>query len=138
MTGKTKRTLIGVIIALNLLANIYAGLPQRLRYFNEPTLCRITERSDIDLTLLAKEKCAYFVSMDDTQNTYQFLTATFFDFLFKDLKNYADSRVDRKCPIPVNVLMDEFANLGALPHFDQVLTVARSRNIRISPVKESN
>ena len=121
----------------NLLANIYTGLSQRLRHFTIPELRKMTETTEIDLTLPAKEKCAYFVILNDQQNTYQFLTAIFFNFFFRSLTKYADTQHRGRCTVPVNILMDEFANLGMIPGYNNLLTTARGRNIRITTVVQS-
>lgn len=43
-----------------------------------------------------------------------FLSSLFFSFLFIQLTRYADSRTERRCEVPVNLILDEFNNVGRI------------------------
>lgn len=66
-----------------------------------------------------------------------FLSSLFFSFLFIRLTRFADTCSDRKCPIPVNLVLDEFNNIGRIggsadgSDFARSLSVCRSRDIRV-------
>lgn len=62
----------------------------------------------------------------------QLYGALFFSFLFLDLVDYADRQEGRRCKIPVNFLLDEFANIGSIPEFDKKLATVRSRALYIN------
>ena len=64
------------------------------------------------------------------------LTSLFFTFLFKDVSDAAD-RFGPENRIPVNVICDEFANLGVIPSFDVTISTVRSRKINISIILQS-
>ena len=44
----------------------------------------------------------------------QFLSSLFFSFLFIKLTRFADSSPGGHCPIPVNLILDEFNNIGRI------------------------
>lgn len=116
-------------------ASVLTGLGTRLQAFQNELVQKVTSETDIDLTLPAKQKCAYFVITSDMDGgTYDFLSSLFYTFLFIKLVRYADSRPNGKCDIDVFLLLDEFANIGAIPDFEKKISTTRSRSISIIPV----
>ena len=116
----------------NLYGNLVTGLAARLGVFDSETIKILTGTDDIDLTLPGKQPCVYYIIMSDMHRTLNFLGALFFSFLFLDLVEYADSQPNRQCKVPVNFLLDEFANIGSIPDFDQKMAVIRSRALNVS------
>lgn len=118
-------------------SGIILGLGTRLQVLQNEAVRNITSRSDIDLTAPGKEKCAYFIILSDQDATMAFLSSLFFSFLFIKLVRFADGSPGGKCPVPVNLIFDEFNNvgkLGAAPDgsdFCRSLSTVRSRDIRI-------
>ncbi|MDO5555233.1 MAG: type IV secretory system conjugative DNA transfer family protein [Clostridia bacterium] len=115
-------------------ASVLTGLGTRLQAFQNQLVQNLTSNTDIDLTLPAKEKCAYFVITSDMDTTYDFLSSLFYTFLFIKLIRYADSTPKGICNIEVFFLLDEFANIGAIPDFNKKISTCRSRNIAIIPI----
>ena len=72
-----------------------------------------------------------------------FLSSLFFTFLFRELVAYADSTPEQRCPVSVNLLLDEFNNIGKLgaasdgSDFAKTLSTIRSRDIRCTLVCQS-
>ena len=118
-------------------AGILLGLGTRLQVLQNPEVQAITSRSDIDLTAPGQRKCAYYVIISDQDTTLTFLSSLFFSFLFIKLTRYADSQEDRKCKVPVNLILDEFNNIGRIggaadgSDFARMLSTCRSRDIRV-------
>ncbi len=118
-------------------SGIVLGLGTRLQVLQNEAVKKITSRSDIDLTLPAKEKCAYYIILSDQDATMAFLSSLFFSFLFIRLTRYADSTPQRCCDVPVNLILDEFNNVGRIggaedgSDFARSLSVIRSRNLRV-------
>ena len=118
-------------------SGIILGLGTRLQVLQNEAVRRITSRSDIDLTVPAKRKCAYYIILSDSESSMGFLSSLFFSFLLIKLPRYADSRPDGKCDIPVNLILDEFNNVGRLggaadgSDFARSLSTVRSRDIKI-------
>lgn len=116
---------------------IISGLGTRLQVLQNRAVCNITSQSDIDLAKPAREKCAYYIILSDQDTTMAFLSSLFFSFLFIQLTRYADSRPERKCDVPVNLILDEFNNVGRIggaadgSDFARTLSVIRSRDIRV-------
>lgn len=124
-------------------SGIIIGLGTRLQVLQNKSVAAITSRSDIDLTSTGKHKCAYFMILSDQNTTMAFLSSLFFSFLFTKLTRYADSTPEQRCKVPVNLILDEFNNVGKIggaadgSDFARTLSVIRSRQIRVMMAVQS-
>ena len=124
-------------------SGIILGLGTRLQVLQNQAVQRITSRSDIDLTAPAKGKCIYYIVLSDQDATMAFLSSLFFSFMFIKLTRYADGRPNGRCDVPVNLILDEFNNVGRIggaedgSDFARSLSVVRSRDIRVMLVVQS-
>ena len=118
-------------------AGVVLGLGTRLQVLQSEAVRRITRHSDIDLVLPGKEKCAYFIILDDQNSSLEFLSSLFFAFLFIRLVRYADSTPEQRCKVPVNIILDEMNNIGVIPDFGRRLSTVRSRSIQILMTSQS-
>lgn len=118
-------------------SGIVLGLGTRLQVLQNEAVCRITSQSDIDLSAPGRQKCVYYMILSDQDATMAFLSSLFFSFLFIRLTRYADSRPDGRLAVPVNLILDEFNNVGRIgaaadgSDFARSLSVVRSRDIRV-------
>ena len=118
-------------------SGIILGLGTRLQVLQNKAVQNITSRSDIDLAAPGKRKCAYYIILSDQDTTMAFLSSLFFSFMFIKLTRYADSQPEGRCSVPVNLILDEFNNVGRIggaedgSDFARSLSVVRSRDIRI-------
>lgn len=117
---------------------ILHGLANRLQLFQNEQLCKVLGTKDIDLEEAGNQKCIYYLRFSDQTSTYAFITALFFAFLSVKLVKYADSRDDRRLPIPVNLVLDEFCNIGAIPDFEKKMATFRSRMINVVLIYQNN
>lgn len=155
LTDKSERELIGMFQELKpnhpakapfnlfmqssdtIKSGIILGLGTRLQVLQNEAVKKISNKSDIDLIAPAKHKCAYYIMISDQDTTMAFLSSLFFSFLFIRLTRFADTCADRKCPVPVNLILDEFNNVGRIggsedgSDFARSLSVCRSRDIRV-------
>lgn len=109
--------------------NAVLGLGTRLQILQNKMVQQITSHTDIDLTLPGREKSAYFCITSDQDSTYDMLATLFTSFLSIKLVRLADHTEQRKLPIPVTFILDEFPNIGEVPDFKKKLATARSRGI---------
>lgn len=118
-------------------SGIILGLGTRLQVMQNQAVQKITSRSDIDLSAPGKRKCAYYIVLSDNETSMAFLSSLFFSFLFIKLTRYADAQPEGRCLIPVNLILDEFNNVGRIggapdgSDFARTLSVVRSRDIRV-------
>lgn len=124
-------------------AGVLVGLATRLNVFDTPQISSITGSSSIDIDAMGEKKMATFVITPDSHSAFNFIPTMFFGQVLQRLYYKADEnsskRADGKCTldIPVFFLLDEFANTGQIPDFNQKLSTSRSRNINISIVLQS-
>ena len=118
-------------------SGIILGLGTRLQVMQDKAVQNITSRSDIDLMAPAKKKCAYYIILSDQDATMAFLSSLFFSCMFIKLTRYADSTKSGSCDVPVNLILDEFNNIGRIggaadgSDFCRALSTIRARNIRV-------
>ena len=118
-------------------SGIVLGLGTRLQVLQNQSVRNIITRSDINLTAPGQRKCAYYIILSDQDATMAFLSSLFFSFLFIRLTRFADSQPGGKCVVPVNLILDEFNNVGRIggaadgSDFARSLSVIRSRDIRV-------
>ena len=116
---------------------IVLGLGTRLQVLQNQAVKRLLSRSDIDLTAPGRRKCAYYIILSDQETSMAFISSLFFSFLFIKLTRFADSCPGGKCLVPVNLILDEFNNIGRIggapdgSDFCRSLSVIRSRDIRV-------
>jgi len=116
-------------------SSIIIGLGAKLQVFQNESIRDITGYNEINLEEAGKRKCAYFCITSDQDSTFDFLASLFFSFLFIKLVRYADKQgIDGKLPVPVNFVLDEFPNIGAIPDFKKKISTTRSRAINISVI----
>ena len=127
----------------NVRSGILLGLGTRLQVLQNKEVARLISGSSIDLTAPGKRKCAYFIILSDQETSMAFLSSLFFSFLFIKLTRYADSCPGGSCQVPVNLILDEFNNIGRIggapdgSDFARSLSVIRSRDIRVTLAVQS-
>lgn len=109
------------------------------RFFNTDDLEWLTSYDELDLYELASEKkCALFLVTPQDTTTYNFMAAMIYSQLFgivmKAGKNYRDQRGTDNPALPrhLSFWLDEFANIGKIPNFLELLSVVRKYNISIN------
>ncbi len=117
--------------------NAVLGLGTRLQIMQNEKVQKITSYREFDLTLPGKERCAYFCITSDQDSTYDVLATLFVSFLCIKLVRFADRQENRKLPIPVHFILDEFPQLGVVPDFKKKLATARSRDLGMSIIYQN-
>lgn len=118
-------------------SGIILGLGTRLQVLQNEAVKQLVSYSDIDLTAPGRHKCAYYIILSDQETSMAFLSSLFFSFLFIKLTRFADSSPEGRCLVPVNLILDEFNNIGRIggapdgSDFCRSLSVIRSRDIRV-------
>ena len=118
-------------------SGIKLGLGTRLQVLQNKAVTRLISGNEIDLTAPGKRKCAYYIILSDQETSMAFISSLFFSFLFIKLTRFADNSPGGHCPIPVNLVLDEFNNIGRIggapdgSDFARSLSVIRSRDIRV-------
>ena len=101
----------------------------RLQAFNIPEVMDLTCCDNIHLEMLGDEKTAMFIIIPSSDDTFNFLAAMMYTQLFDVLYDRANFKHGGRLPIHVRCLLDEFANLGQIPRFEELLATMRSMEI---------
>lgn len=113
----------------NAWSNIKSGLASALGIMQTPLVERITSEGILNTRELGEKPCAYFITMSNTHSTYRFLSALFFSYLYIDLVNMADRNDNGKLNVGVTFILDEFATIGIIPKFEELIASIRSRDL---------
>ena len=105
------------------------GLATKLQIFQLNEIAALTERNDIDFLDLNDKKIIIYCIISDMDSTMSFLNSLFFSFLFIKTIRQADRNKEKRLKRQLCILLDEFANIGQIPDFQQKLSTIRSRGI---------
>jgi type IV secretory pathway TraG/TraD family ATPase VirD4 len=114
-----------------LISSITSDLPRRLKLWTLDPIRATTHVNEIDFSVLCTDKkvVLFVVTPMDKKEQLKPLFATFFTQLCKVVQE--KGRELGRLPRPLWFLLDEFPNLGAIPNFDNFLTVVRGYNVGV-------
>lgn len=92
---------------------------------------------NFDINELGQTKTVLFLNVSDTDRTYDRLANIFYAQALQVLCAQADANSDGKLPVPVRLIMDDFASSAVIPDFDKIISVIRSRDIYVSLIIQS-
>ena len=109
--------------------SILISAAARLKNFNIQACADLVMEDQLRLHELGLQRQALFVIISDSDSTYNFIASMMYTQLFYSLMTMADNEYQGKLPVPVACFLDEFANIGQIPDFDQLIATIRSRRI---------
>ena len=113
------------------LGSICKVLSTRLRLWAVEDVDELTATDEMDFDSIGKEKTAVFLIIPAARQTYKAIANIFYSQLFERLMLIANRDCNGRLPLLVSCELDEFANIGKIPNFNETLAVVRSHNIRI-------
>lgn len=117
-------------------ANILVSLAAKLDAFDSEEITAMTSTNTIEFRDLVDKKSVLYFITPATNDTYNFLMNIFFSQMLDRLYEYADAK-GGSLPTPLFLILDEFANIGRIPRFEQILSTCRSYRINISIILQS-
>lgn len=117
-------------------ANILISLAAKLEAFDSPDIAAMTSTNTLEFSDLVDRKSVLYFITPATNDTYNFIMNVFFSQMLDRLYDYADTN-GGKLPTPLFLILDEFANIGRIPRFEQILSTCRSYRINISIILQS-
>ena len=122
-TEKTMSTIVGMAVT-------------RFAALNVEEVSAMMREDEMDFDCLGAEgeegKVAYFLVIDPLDNTFQFVTGMFYTQLFRMLDKNAKETPTGVLARCVDIYMDEWAQLGEVPMFLEVLAYVRGLNVGIT------
>ena len=116
--------------------SIAISLVSKLSHFDSPSMQRLTTSDDISFEDIGRKKTAVYVISPDSHSTYNYILTIFYGQLLQRLYAEADAN-GGALKMPAFLLLDEFANIGKIPDFNQKLSTSRSRLISMSIIVQS-
>jgi type IV secretion system protein VirD4 len=109
----------------------------RLSVFDIQEVKELTRYDELDLEQIGDEKTIFYIVVSDTSTTFNFLAGIMYSQLFNVLIEHADKQKNNALDIPVQMYLDEFANIGTIPNFEKIIASIRSRGISAVPILQS-
>lgn len=117
--GKTRDSVLAITIT-------------RFSLFDLAQVRDFIKDDNLEIEKWVDEKTAVFLKIPDMDDTFNFLPLLIFLLAFRTLEHKIDNELGGKATVPIQFLMDEFANLGKVPNIEQALSVFRSRQMSIT------
>ena len=123
------------------LKSIIISCVTRLQPFLIPQVINLTKTDELELEKMGDERTALFIITPQADRTYSFLASILYSQLFMTLYAAAERKKaltgDERLSVPVRCMMDEFANIGTVPAFDEKLATMRKYNISATVVLQN-
>ena len=94
-------------------------------------------KSTLNFADLGRKKIILFVNISDTDRSMYSVVNVFYQQLFQTLCDEANGMKYGRLPVPVRIIMDDFAANFMIPDFDKLISVIRSRQIFVSIILQS-
>ena len=117
--------------------NTLAGLQIHLSKLADKAVQKVLSTPDVDLSLPGKKRCAYFIGMSDQDHGLSWAVALLFTLIYQQLVLFADEQPDEHLPVTVEMILDEFYNIGRIPDFESKISTVRSRGINTHVILQS-
>jgi len=114
----------------NTRASVMSSFAQQTGIFSMKNVVEFTSESGFSFEELQEQKTIIYVKIPVKDNAVAPLTATFFDQLFTVLYDIGNKH-GSILPIPTICMLDEFANLGNLNNYDNILSTCRGYRLSL-------
>ena len=129
--NKSKDSLTSILSASeNTYKSITAVFGEKMSLFDDINVANVTSNSDFDFDILGKEPTALFIIVPDEDKTYFTLVTIIVGLLYRELVKLANVQNNKKLPVQIDWILDEFANCPPLADIEAIVSVARSRGMR--------
>lgn len=118
--------------------SVVAILSSRYSIFDHEDVRNLISEDTMEMDTWNTKKTAVFIAIPETNNAFNFLSSILFAIGFEVLTHKADDILQGKIPgysrknlRHIQFILDEFAQIGRIPNFAQVLSSIRSREMSI-------
>lgn len=117
--------------AENTYKSVTAVFGEKMSIFDDLNVENITSVSDFKFTNIGTKPVALYIIVPDEDRAYFQLVTIIVGMLIKDLTKFANKQENKGVlPVPVEWILDEFANCPPLDSIETIVSVARSRKMR--------
>ena len=118
--------------------SVVSILSSRYSIFDHEDVRNLISEDTMEMDTWNTKKTAVFIAIPETNNAFNFLSSILFAIGFEVLTHKADDILQGKVPgysrknlRHIQFIFDEFAQIGRIPNFTQVLSSIRSREMSI-------
>lgn len=118
--------------------SVFAMVATQYSVFDHQAVTDLIKSDTMEMDTWNTEKTAVFVAISETNKAFSFLASTLFTVMFDQLTHNADAIIQGQKDgytaddlVHVQFIFDEFANIGKIPHFNEVLASVRSREMSV-------
>lgn len=118
--------------------SVVAILSSRYSIFDHNDVRKLISEDTMEIDTWNTKKTAVFIAIPETNNAFNFLSSILFAISFEVLTHQADDILQGKVAgysrqnlRHIQFILDEFAQIGRIPNFAQVLSSIRSREMSI-------
>ena len=101
-------------------SSINEVLSTRLHLWGTFELDSLMSSDEMDFDKIGEEKTAIFLILPAAFNSYRAVINIFYSQLFERLMRHADAHHNGSLPMLVSCELDEFANIGEIPAFNEI------------------
>lgn len=112
------------------MGSIAKTLSTRLQLWSLSDVDTFMDKDEMDFDKIGFEKTVIFLIIPAAKKTYKVIANLFYSQLFSELMRVAEAQPDGRLKYLVSLEIDEFANIGKIPDFPEILAVIRKYNIR--------
>lgn len=117
--------------------SILIALGARLAPFDIKEVKELTKIDELELDIIGDSKTIFYIILPDNNSTFNFLAGIMYSQLFNILIEKADNSPNNKLKYPIQMYLDEFANIGTIPDFEKIIATIRSRGISAIVILQS-
>ncbi|MGN0497940.1 MAG: type IV secretory system conjugative DNA transfer family protein, partial [Acutalibacteraceae bacterium] len=112
------------------MGSIAKTLSTRLQLWALSDVDAFMDKDEMEFGKIGFEKTVIFLIIPAAKKTYKVIANLFYSQLFNELMRVAEAQPDGRLRYLVSLEIDEFANIGKIPDFPEILAVIRKYNIR--------
>ena len=129
--SKSKDSLTSIITSSeNTYKSITSVWGSKMSIFDDINVANVTSSSDFNFDILGTKPTVLYVIVPDEDKTYFTLVTIIVGLLYRELVKLANKQDNKKLPVQIDWLLDEFANCPPLDDIEAIVSVARSRGMR--------
>ncbi|HEM6115792.1 TPA: type IV secretory system conjugative DNA transfer family protein [Streptococcus suis] len=124
--------------------SVVAILSSRYSIFDHDDVRNLISDDTMEIDTWNTKKTAVFIAIPETNNAFNFLSSILFAVGFEVLTHKADDILQGRVPgysrknlRHIQFILDEFAQIGRIPNFTQVLSSIRSREMSIKIILQA-
>ena len=127
---KSKDSLTSILSTSdNTYKSITGVFGEKMSLFDDINVANVISSSDFDFNILGKKPTVLYLIVPDEDKTYYKLITIIVGLLYKELVKLANNSIEKKLPIEIDFILDEFANCPPLSDIETIVSVARSRGM---------